>query len=77
MIDYTFLFIRNWFIRNSYKAGQKDQETLVLYSRTIKKLYNINLSKKEYICMLPLVNLYDFCLEKIVTCDFGLLEQFS
>ena len=42
-------------------------ETLVPCSRKIKKWYNANLSKKEDIDLLSLVNLYDFCLEKIIT----------
>ena len=44
-------------------------------SRKIKKLCNINFSNKEYINLLPLVNLYGFCLQKIVACDFDLLRH--
>ena len=45
--------------------------------KKIKKLYSVNLSKKEYIYLLLLVNLYDFCLEKIVAYDSDLLGNFS
>ena len=55
----------------------KNQRTIVLCSRNIKKLCNINLYEKEYIDLLPLVNLYDFCLEKTVPCYFDLLGHFS
>ena len=60
--NYTF-FIRNWFVRNA----------LVLCSRKIMKLSYINVSKNEYIDLLPLVKLYDFSLEKTVTCYFDQL----
>ena len=49
----------------------------MLSSRKSKILWNINLTKKEYFDLLPLVNLYDFCLEKAVTCYFDLLGHFS
>ena len=44
--------------------------------KNIKKLYNLNLCKTEYIDFLPLVDLYDFCLRKIVTCHFDLISIF-
>ena len=37
---------------------------MVLCSRKIKKLYNINLSKTEHIDLLPLGNLYAFYLKE-------------
>ena len=40
------------------------------------KLYNINLSKTEYIDLLTLVNFYDFCLAKTVTSYFDLPGHF-
>ena len=52
-------------------------KTLLLYLRIIMKLYNLNLYKIQYMELLPLVTLYNFCCEKIVTCDFDLLGHFS
>ena len=51
----------------------KNYETIAVCSRKIKKLYIINLSKTEYIDLLPLANLFDLCLEMTITCDFYLL----
>ena len=38
----------------------KNEETLVLCSRKIMKLYNFNMHKETCIEFLPLVSLYDF-----------------
>ena len=38
----------------------KNEETLVLCSRKIMKLYNFNMRKETCIEFLPLVSLYDF-----------------
>ena len=47
----------------------------------IKKVRNCKISicikQKALNCVHSSVNLYDFCLEQIVTCDFGLLGHFS
>ena len=48
----------------------------MLCSRQIEKQYKLNLYKKAYIELLPLVNVYDLCLEKIVTCDFDQFGHF-
>ena len=37
---------------------------------------NVESCLKEYIDLLPLINLYDFCLGKTVTCYFDLLGHF-
>ena len=62
--------------RNEYLAGQDIKNSSALLKK-IKKLYNINLSKTEYIDLLSLVNFYDFCLKNTVTCYFELLGHFS
>ena len=46
------------------------------FSRQIKKLHNTSFSKTKYIGLFPLVNLYDFCLEETVPCNFNLLDFF-
>ena len=78
--------IRNWLIKKLvYNKGvlgwPKNKETLVICSRKIKKLSNINLSKAEYIDLLPIAKLQDFCVENIIlawkTCDFDLLGHFA
>ena len=50
---------------------------LALCSRKFKKLCNVTLLKKEYMYLLPLISLHDFCLEKTLTCYFDLLAHFS
>ena len=55
----------------------RHSQPLVRCLRQIRKLYNIDLSEKEYIDLLQLVNLYNFCLEKTISCDVDLLVYFS
>ena len=74
---YTRSFSRKFVCTKRVLGPPKSLETRALCSTKIKKLYNINLSKREYFALLPLVNLYDLCLKKTVTCDFDLLGRFS
>ena len=71
------LFKKTFLYEKRVLGRSKIKETIVICSRKIKKLYNINLSKKGYIDLLPLVNLHDFCLEKTLTCYFELHGHFS
>lgn len=55
----------------------KSWETLVLCSRNIKKLYNLNLYKKSKLtCFHSLISIIFVC-ENIITCNFNFLGHFS
>ena len=69
-IGYLFMQLHAFFYKKLVNKKRllgwsKNQETFVLCSRKTKKLCNINLSKIEYIGMLPLVNLYDFAWKRL------------
>ena len=67
MLDVRFL-IRNWFIRKTTRRLKK-QKTLLMFSRTIKKLNNLCFYKSKKIDLLLLINLLGVYLERILTCN--------
>jgi len=60
-------FLKKFVELGAVRSKRLRSTALVLCSRQIKKQYNISLCKKEYINLLSLVYLYEFCLKKIVT----------
>jgi len=77
-------FLKKFVELGAVRSKRLRSTALVLCSRQIKKQYNISLCKKEYINLLSLVNLHDFCIQRLklvilvcleIFCDYNLSNQ--